>query len=128
MDSLRVLVGDDQIGVKDSLQQRAFMRNYEGLANFDFSDKADDFIERAKMGRYDAFLIDLNWEDEDANRDYKTGFRVLDAVRDCAPIRLLHTSEDEELRQKGYAHGATNCIEKYRGRNYMEQALKGGIK
>jgi hypothetical protein len=29
--TLRVLVGDDQIGVKDSLQQKAFLRNYEGL-------------------------------------------------------------------------------------------------
>ena len=123
---LRVLVGDDQIGVRNSLQQKAFLRNYGGLASFDFSDKADDFIARAREGRYDALLIDLNWEDADAEREYKTGFRVLDAVKEYSPRRLLHTSEDQELRQKGFFHGATNCIEKYRARSYLEEALKGG--
>ena len=62
---MEVLVGDDQIGVEGSLDQKCFLQNYGGLADFEFSSIADDFIEKARTGNYDAFLIDLNLEKGD---------------------------------------------------------------
>lgn len=120
---LRVLVGDDQIGVQSSLHQKSFLRSYGHLADFDFADKADDFIKKAKEDKYDALLIDLNWEEADNEKEYKTGFRVLEAVKNYAKIRVLHTS-DETALQKGYTYGATHCIEKHRSASYLEKILK----
>ena len=122
---MEVLVGDDQIGVEGSLDQKCFLQNYGGLADFEFSSIADDFIEKARTGNYDAFLIDLNLEKGDNSREYKTGFSVLEAVKEYAPIRLLHTS-DETYREIGMRYGARNCIEKHRSRKYLENALYGG--
>ena len=121
---LRVLVGDDEIGVACSLQQKAFLRNYEGLADFDFEKDSNMFIERAKIGKYDALLIDLCWENADREREDKTGYKVLKEVEHYAPIRLLHTSEDETLRKKGMQFGATTCIEKHRSPEYLRTALE----
>lgn len=120
---LRVLVGDDDLGIEGSLQHRSFLRNYGRLAHFDFIYNADDFIQRAKTEKYDAFLIDLNWEEDDSRRDYKTGFRVLEAVKDYAPIRVLHTSDDKFL-QRGFQYGATHCLEKFRPSSLLEKILK----
>ena len=122
---MEVLVGDDQIGVEGSLDQKCFLQNYGSLADFGFSSIADDFIEKARTGNYDAFLIDLNWKKEDNSREYKTGFSVLEAVKEYAPIRLLHTS-DETYGEIGMRYGARNCIEKHRSRKYLENALYGG--
>jgi DNA-binding NarL/FixJ family response regulator len=124
--TLRVLVGDDQIGVADSLQQKAFLRNYEGPTDFDFRDKPEQFIEQAKVGNYDALLIDLNWN-VDGNREDTTGLKVLLETKEYAPIRLLHTSNDLslDLRCAAQLCGATGSIPKYRGREYMRKALLG---
>lgn len=119
----RILVGDDQIGVAGSLQQLAFLRNYIGVAEFDFEKDPDMFVERTKIGKYDALLIDLCWEDADREREDKTGYRVLKEVVPYAPVRLLHTSEDVELRRKGMKYGATTCIEKSRSPDYLRTAL-----
>lgn len=119
---LRILVGDDQVGVAGSLPQKSFLRYYKHLAEFDFENNAENFILRAKEGKYDALIIDLNWEEADWSRDYKTGFRVLKAVKDYAPIRILHTS-DEQLMKRGFEYGATDCLEKNRSASFLEQAL-----
>lgn len=124
---IRVLVGDDDLGIEGGLHHRSFLRNYGKLAHFEFTYNADDFIQRAKIGNYDAFLIDLNWEEDDSRRDYKTGFRVLQAVKDYAPIRVLHTSDDRFL-QKGFQYGATHCLEKFRPSSFLEKILKEGEK
>jgi len=124
--TLRILVGDDQIGVPGSLQQSSFLRNYSRIVNasFDFECDSERFIERSRDGRYDALLIDLNWTDEDIGRKDKTGFRVLEAVRGYAPIRILHTSDEDNMK-KGLNHGATGFAEKHRSSEYMEKILKG---
>ena len=122
--TIRVLVGDDEIGIEGSFQHRAFLRGYGKIANFDFSYDAEDFIRRAKNGKYDAFLIDLNWEEDDNHRDYKTGFRVLQAVKDYALIRVLHTSDDRNIK-RGFQYGATHCLEKFKSQNLLEKILKG---
>lgn len=126
MTNLRVLVGDDQIGVSESLHQKAFLRNYSEIADFDFENNPDRFIDRARIGKYDALLIDLNWDGERNSEDV-TGFRVLHAVREYSPIRLLHTSNSINLDLKYAAQlcGATNCIEKHRSREYLQEKLKG---
>lgn len=121
---LRVLVGDDQISIQGSFPHRWFLRTYGSLAEFEFSDNPVDFIRKAKIGNYDALLIDLNWEDADFTRKYKTGFRVLEEVRNYCPIRILHTS-DEELMKRGYQYGATHCIEKNKPLGLLEKALRG---
>ena len=120
---LRVLVGDDQIGVIGSLPQKSFLRGYGHLADFNFANKIEDFIAKAREGNYDALIIDLNWEDADWNRDYKTGFRVLEAVKSCEPIRILYTS-DEQLMKKGFEYSATFCLEKNRAASFLEETLK----
>ena len=127
MDSkkLKVLVGDDQLGIQGTPYHRAFLRGYGHLANFEFSFLPNDFIEKAKSGKYDALITDLNWTDEDLSRKDKTGFRVLEAIKDYAPIRVLHTSDDTYM-QLGYQHGATHCLEKNKSPTLLEKILKGG--
>ena len=127
-DKLRVLLGDDQIGIEGSFPHRVFLRGYGHLANFDFSFQPDTFIERARQGKYDALITDLNWTDEDfSKKESKTGFRVLEAIKEYAPIRVLHTSDDTYM-QLGYKHGATHCLEKNRPSTLLEKILKGGEK
>lgn len=128
MKNLRILVGDDQIGVEGSLQQKAFLRNYNVLGhNFDFESNPDRFIERAKSERYDALLIDLDWKVEGDNGT--TGFRLLHNVRECAPIRMLHTSNEinDDLFYAAKLCGATACIEKHRSPEHLNNHLKGGM-
>ena len=123
----RVLVGDDQIGIEGSMHNQGFLRNYGKLnAKYDFESNPERFIERAKVGRYDTLLIDLNWKDVDSERGYKTGYMILKAVRDYAPVRLLYTSEDTDSRVRGLNYGATRCVEKHKSSSYLEKALKGG--
>ncbi|MDO8460400.1 MAG: hypothetical protein Q7S74_04785 [Nanoarchaeota archaeon] len=122
---LKVLVGDDQLGIEGSISHKSFLRCCGHLANFDFSFQPDKFIEKAKQGKYDALITDLNWTDEDLSRKDKTGFRVLEAIKNYAPIRVLHTSDDEYI-QLGYQHGATHCLEKNRPSTLLEKILKGG--
>jgi len=123
---LRVFVGDDQIAVEDSLQQKAFLRNYEGVADFDFETDPDRYIGRARTGNYDALLIDLNWKGSLDPQD-KTGFRVLRDVKDYSPIRLLHTSNELnlDLRSAVQLLGGTGCVSKYKSREYMRESLEG---
>lgn len=112
MKNLRVLVGDDQIGVPGSPSNLNFIDNYSGLpVDFDYETKPDNFIERARRGDYAALLIDLNWNVPEVERD-EAGYQVLKAVKDYAPIRILHTGESDEAREKGFAYGATHCIGK----------------
>lgn len=122
---LRVLVGDDDIGIEGSIHQKSFLRNYGHIAKFDFCNIDIEFIERAKTGNYDAFLIDLNWKVDDEHTEYKTGFKVLEAVKDYAKIRVLHTSDDRFI-QRGFQYGATHCLEKFRASSLLEKILKGG--
>tara|TARA_Y100000310_G_scaffold134326_1_gene133329 strand:+ start:3069 stop:3878 length:810 start_codon:yes stop_codon:yes gene_type:complete len=118
-----VLVGDDQIGVEGNQSRLAFEDNYRKIANFDYETDPDKFVERAKEGEYDALLIDLNWTDEDRETLDKTGFRVLDQVRNFSPIRAVHSSVDEEIRKIGYENGATHIIEKGLPPDEMEKIL-----
>ncbi|MEI6850260.1 MAG: hypothetical protein WCK29_04445 [archaeon] len=123
----KVLVGDDQIGVVGSIENKAFLRNYSNIADFDFASEECDFIQRAKNGRYDSLLIDLNWSEEDNSREDKTGFRVLESVKSYSPIRILHTS-DEKYIKYGLKYGATDFAEKHRSKDYLAQKLNGGVK
>lgn len=120
----KVLVGDDQHGADDTLRQ-GFLLDYRNLADFEFTDNPNKFIQMARNGNYDALMIDLKWDKEDYNRDYKTGYRILDNVRDCSPIRILWTSENEELREKGYQYGATHCIPKGIPPRVLDEILLG---
>jgi hypothetical protein len=124
--NLRVLVGDDEIAVENSLQQKAFLRNYEGLADFEFETDPERYIERAKNVRYNALLIDLNWKGSNDPRDL-TGFRVLKGVKEYSPVRLLHTSNElnMDLRSAVQLLGGTGCVQKYKSRDYMRESLEG---
>jgi DNA-binding NarL/FixJ family response regulator len=124
--TLRVLVGDDEIAVENSLLQRAFLRNYGGLADFEFETDPDRYIGRARDGKYDALLVDLNWKGSKDPKDI-TGFRVLQASKDYARVRLLHTSNelDMDLRSAVLLLGATGCVPKYKSREYMRESLEG---
>ena len=112
----KILIGDDQIGSEAGEALRTlFELKYESaLSGFSLEYTADpeDFIEKASTRDYDVLLIDLKWCHDDAIREYKTGYRILDVVRDYAPKRILWTSEDKEDRERGYEHGATECMEK----------------
>jgi len=125
MTKLRVLLGDDQIGIEGSLYHRSFLRSYGHLADFEFSYNPEDFIKRAHEKKYDALITDLNWTEEELSKKEKTGFRILEAIRDCAPIRVLHTSDDTYMKM-GFEHGATHCLEKNRSARLLEEILKGG--
>lgn len=127
MDKPRVLVGDDQFGVIGSLMNESFTYDYKSIAYFDFADKPDMFIGMAKSGNYDALMIDLKWEEEDAVRENKTGYMVLDAVRGYAMKRILWTSESKEARDIGYQHGATQCIPKGMPPEDLEKILTGKV-
>ena len=119
---LRVLVGDDQIGEVNSPSYNAFRDSYDSLASYDFTTNSDKFIEMAKNGNYDALIIDLRW----ASDKPREGYRVLKETKDYSPIRILHTSENEEARKLGYEHGATACVAKGMPPIKLEQLLKGG--
>jgi len=114
----QVLIGDDQFGADNSMgemMRENFEIDYRGVLRdfkLSYTDNPEKYIEMAKTKDYKALLIDLKWCDEDAVRENKTGYRVLEAVRDCAPVRILWTSESNEARNKGYEHGATHCIAK----------------
>lgn len=124
---LTVLVGDDQIGVTESMHQKAFLRGYAempGKVRYEFTADAEEFIRLARTGKYDALVTDLNWSEEDSEREYKTGFRILEAVKGLAPVILLHTSDDTSIAL-GIRYGATRCIPKNKGRDYFWKALNG---
>lgn len=104
---LRILVGDDQIGLIGSPSNLTFMDNYKDIANFDFETDPDITIERARVERYDAIISDLAYAEQRT-----AGYRVLDAIKDLVPIRILHSGESNEAIQEGYRHGATHCIQK----------------
>jgi hypothetical protein len=124
--SLRVLVGDDEISVENSLQQRAFLRNYRDIADFEFETNPDKYIERARKEKYDALLIDLNWRGSSDPKDL-TGFIVLKEVKDYSLVRLLHTSNElnMDLRSAVQLLGGTGCVSKYKSREYMKESLEG---
>jgi len=126
MEKLRVLVGDDQIGQADSPARISFSMKYGELAKFEFTADPHDFVGKAKAGNFDALMIDLKWCAEDAEREDKTGYQVLLAVRDLAPVRVLFTSESDEAREKGYDYGATHCIGKSPRPDFLLSILKGG--
>ncbi|MBP7708539.1 hypothetical protein KA107_02545 [Candidatus Pacearchaeota archaeon] len=124
---LSILVGDDQIGIRDSLQQKAFLRNYEGVADFNFENDPAKFVSRAEVGRYDALLIDLNWRGSENSQD-TTGLRVLYQTGRYSPKRFLHTSEEINLDLESAVKlvGGTGIIQKHRSREYLVKKLAGG--
>jgi len=127
MTKLKILVGDDQIGVDGSIPNLNFIDDYGRHADLEFTDSPDRFIEMAKTGDYYALMTDLNWETADYTRDNKTGYRVLEAVRESAPIRILHTSKsDEEVVAKAKECGATHFLPKGSMPRELEEILMGG--
>jgi len=114
----RILIGDDQYGAQTSegeRMRRSFELDYRDQlksARLEYVADSNLFIEMARTGVYNILMIDLNWEPDDAIRDFKTGYRILEAVRDFAPKRILWTSESMEDREKGYLYGATHCVRK----------------
>jgi DNA-binding response OmpR family regulator len=116
----KILVGDDQAGIKDSPCYWNFMDNYSKIVDPEFTADPDDFIERARTGNYAALMIDLKWSYDSNDR---TGYRVLEAVKDYAPIRILWTSERKEDRERGFDYGATHCIGKGMPPEELEKIL-----
>jgi DNA-binding response OmpR family regulator len=130
--TLNILIGDDQFGADTPTGQRIredLELDYRGLfrdrAVLTYTADPDHFIELASTRKYDILLIDLNWCPEDASRDYKTGFRVLKAVQDYAPKRILWTAEEAKDRERGFDYGATDCVNKRPMPAVMEKALYG---
>ena len=123
----RILIGDDQIGSEARIALRTLfeMKYEQAFSGFSLEYTADpeDFIEKASTGSYEVLFIDLKWDHDDALREYKTGYRILDAVREYAPKIILWTSEDKADREKGYEHGATHCIEKNPTISELEEIL-----
>ena len=88
------------------------MFDYRNLPiKFDFTPDPTEFVRMSRDGRYDALMIDLNWSGH-PHGHLTTGYELLEAVKDYAPIRILHTSEEKEAREKGFEFGATHCIPK----------------
>lgn len=124
---LKMLVGDDQISVYRSVPNINFIDDYGRYAELEFTDNPDEFIEMATTGDYDALLIDLNWETADHTRANKTGYRVLEAVRKSAPIRILHTSKSDEIVvARAKECGATHFLPKGSMPKELEEILHGG--
>ncbi len=117
MSLTKILVGDDQMGGRvGHLFQMSFEDTYrEQLKDCEIKYIANPeaFVQEARNG-YDILLIDLNWTDEDFGKCWRdrTGFQVLNAVRDYAPRRVLWTSDAEKAREEALKYGATSCISK----------------
>ena len=117
--TINVLVGDDEIGVEGSLQRRSFVRNYEGLANFEYATTPKEFIRQASTKKYDCIITDLNY-----THNNQEGFEVLRQVKGMAPIIILHTS-DETAMENELDAGATHFMQKGRRAEILENILKG---
>lgn len=125
-EALRVLVGDDQIGVVGSFPQKMFLRRYGAIADFDFESDPQTFVARARSGGYDALLIDLHWKPEDYGAcSIKTGYSVMQQSKGYSPIRILHSSADAEEREIALSYGATDTLEKSLDSEHMLVKLKG---
>jgi len=126
MTKKRVLVGDDQLSVEGSLHNKSFIRAYGHVADFDFESNLGKYIDRARVGNYDALLIDLDWNDGNPSRS--TGLSLLHKVRDYAPIRLLHTSHELNLDLSCALKlvGATGYVQKHRASSYLQNAIYSG--
>lgn len=128
---MKVLVGDDLIGIAGSPWQRGFIMGYSDLLEsfeFNFTANPEEFIEMAKTREYDALLIDLQWEKADSgsiNHVYRTGYRLLNELRDYAPVRILHSGAEGEMLKRAFRYGATACIPKNVCPKQLEQILLG---
>lgn len=117
MSLTKILVGDNQFGGSTGhLFIESFSERYsEQLHGCEVKYVSDPtyFLGEAKEGNYDVLLIDLNWENADFSRTRdKTGLRILAAVRNYAPRRVLWTSDADKYREEALSRGATACIDK----------------
>lgn len=125
----KILIGDDKLGADESLKKNFeldYREIFKDRAELKYTADPEEFIQLAKTKEYDVLMIDLKWSDEDAIKEYKTGYRILEEVRDCAFKRILWTSESEEARQKGFQYGATHCISKRPAPYKLEEIIYGG--
>ena len=120
----QILIGDDQLGdpVEGKDLRTLFELVYQKqLRPFEliYTASPQEFVELASSREYQILLIDLRWGSELPTE----GYSLLDKVRDCAPVRVLWTSEEEKARERGYEHGATHCIGKRPAPEELERIL-----
>jgi CheY-like chemotaxis protein len=126
----KILIGDDQFGKQSKMGERMrrdFELDYKSIfqnTTLTYTANPDEFVQLAKTGDYQVLMIDLNWEMDDYGRYNKTGYRVLDAVRDYAEKRILWTSQNKEAHEKAYQHGATHCIGKRPSPKKLEKIIQ----
>jgi hypothetical protein len=110
MNKPRVLVGDDNVNNPHHIGHTKLSDFRNVAADLDFTDDPNRFIEMARTRQYDTLIVDLIWEKDDYGRDCPRGYRLLDAVRDCAPKRILWNPTNEDTGNLGFKYGATHWI------------------
>ncbi|MBS3093636.1 hypothetical protein J4456_03605 [Candidatus Pacearchaeota archaeon] len=69
---LKILVGDDQIGVIGDNCNLTFLDNYGHLADYDFAATPEECIKMAYNGNYDTLITDLCMiEPQEVDRDLR---------------------------------------------------------
>lgn len=115
--TLKILLGDDQdafpVEKAEILSECKPITEKYGL-KFDFAHNEKWFRQYLQEKKYDVIITDLNWTNEDSGIEYKTGYRLLDACKELAPVRILRSSDvnKPEVREKAFYHGATDVMSK----------------
>jgi DNA-binding response OmpR family regulator len=100
----RILIGDDNERMLGSLARMA--RRY--FDRIDASSNHQEVIGLARNG-YDVIITDLEYSEGKSE-----GYDVLQAVRECAPLRVLYTGRGEEsdVQDRAKKCGATHVFSK----------------
>jgi len=135
MANRKVLVIDDELGVKGSIHQRAFLRRYDSLSfEFHFESCSDETaaIEMAlgavdKCANASLILLDIRFGDE----ENETGFKILPHLREKHPSIpvLIMSSLDRDVKAlaKCLENGATGFLKKDLVPDEFERSLLRSI-
>jgi DNA-binding NarL/FixJ family response regulator len=125
----RVLIGDKWSGEPGSLSQKGFLlRNGHLKLWYDFAQTEQEFLDKARAGKYDVLLVEPIWSDADYRGGTMKGYELLEKVYDLAPVRLLLTDSGLDDYADPYAYGATGWIEKTASAQRLWNAIEQGMK
>lgn len=120
-EKLRILYGDDNEQVKDSLASKLRTKNLE----VDLASTYEETIAKARANNYDVIITDLEY-----TSGGREGYDVLKSIIDIPAIKILYTGNMEtELAVEAFMHGAEYAIlrkDESKLLSLLDKELKGG--
>ena len=116
MNRLRILVTDDEEGIRESLRL-ILSPDYD----MEFADNGQDALARLTTGRFDLVLLDIKMPKLDGLEVMKQ----LKAKRLTTPVLILTAYQSIELAKEAVKLGAIDYLPKPFDRDHLVQSIRG---